>query len=350
MPSPESLIIQEMSVAKKPENVGAGKPEKTQAELRKALEKRFGTFIKEVEASLDSYDEMLETGEFDDKGDEELGAGEKRKALVQSKIENMMNRAEKMKATIDSKAELPQSTPVINVVFTYNHPNTGKIETQEIIRLNVEQKIAEFLDLYKKTGLELPPDFEELVAEIWNRNSAEIQEAIEQNGFDDILLVPGNIPLSELADKMKTGNGYYTGSNFDAGGGFTGAVSQNVDKPRIILVHKKETLKEITEKTGLDTHLNITGGDAEKLYKADPTGYISTLEDFLVLERKYFEDTGKHLSDWNKKSAHWLPGTKSGARLVYAGWFPSVGELSVDANDLDSLYEDLGVRPSRSFF
>jgi len=74
------------------------------------------------------------------------------------------------------------------------------------------------------------------------------------------------------------------------------------------------------------------------------------LEDFFVLERKYFEDTGKHLSDWNKKSAHWLPGTKSGARLVYAGWDPSDGELSVYAYALGYRFEILGVRPSRSFF
>jgi|GEM_PF-2158666 len=335
MPSPESpLIIQEMATAKKLE-----KPEKTQEELRRALEKRFGTLTGDIEANLNIYDAMLENGEFDDKDGEESGAGEKRKAQAQSKIENMMNRAEKMKAIIDSKAELQQAASTIEATYQ-----------KESITLDLEAKTKEFLDLYKKTGLELPPDFEESIADIWNRNSAEIQEAIEQNGFDDILLVPGNIPLSELADKMKMENGNWESSNFKAGGGFTGAVSGNVNNHRIILVHKTETLLEINKKNGLDVHLNITGGDAERLYKADPTGFISTLEDFFVLERKYFEDTGKHLSDWNKKSAHWLPGTKSGARLVYAGWDPSDGELSVYAYALGYRFEILGVRPSRSFF
>jgi len=321
MPSPESpLIIQEMATAKKLE-----KPEKTQEELRRALEKRFGTLTGDIEANLNIYDAMLENGEFDDKDGEESGAGEKRKAQAQSKIENMMNRAEKMKAIIDSKAELQQAASTIEATYQ-----------KESITLDLEAKTKEFLDLYKKTGLELPPDFEESIADIWNRNSAEIQEAIEQNGFDDILLVPGNIPLSELADKMKMGNGYYTGSTFDAGGGFSRAKSENVDKPRLILVHKTQNLKDNPE---LAKTLNTKGQDV-KLDQA------LTLEDYLVFQRKYFEETGKHLDEegWT-----WLA-TKSGARLVYAFWYPSVGKLCVRANFLDFQNVHLGVRPSRSFF
>ena len=329
MPSPESpLIIQEMATAKKPEKgekIGAGKPEKTQVELRKSLEKRFGILTSDIEDSLDNYDEMLETGEFDDKDGEESGAGEKRKAQAQSKIENMMSRVEKMKSMIDSKAELPQSTPVIEATYQ-----------KESIALDLEAKTKEFLDLYKKTGLELPPDFEESIAEIWNRNSVEIQEAIEQNGFDDILLVPGGIALPELADKMKMEKGNYTSSNFDAGGGFAGAKSDNVDKPRLVLVHKTQNLKDRPE---LKQTFNTKGKDV-KLDEA------LTLEDYLVFQRKYFEETGKHLDEdgWT-----WLA-TKSGARLVHASWNPSGGKLYVHANDLGYQYGNLGVRPSRSFF
>jgi|GEM_PF-855648 len=211
-----------------------------------------------------------------------------------------------------------------------------KEKIEKIGSIDLETKTKEFLDLYKKTGLELPPDFEESITDIWNRNSAEIQEAIEQNGFDDILLVPGNIPLSELADKMKMGNGYYTGSTFDAGGGFSRAKSENVDKPRLILVHKTQNLKDNPE---LAKTLNTKGQDV-KLDQA------LTLEDYLVFQRKYFEETGKHLDEegWT-----WLA-TKSGARLVYAFWYPSVGKLCVRANFLDFQNVHLGVRPSRSFF
>ena len=232
------------------------------------------------------------------------------------------------------------------IVAEHTRPDGKK----ESIILNIESKLQSFLDFYQKTNIDLPADFAETIRDIWEQNQAEIQQAIEQNGFDNMLILPANIPLSDLAEKMKMGNGYYEGSNFTAGGSFAGAKSQNVDKPRVILYHNTETLSEITQKTGLDVHLNITGAEVEKLFKLEPNNYISTLEDFLVLERRYFEATGKHLSDYTKKSAHWLPGTKSGARLVFSSWLPSNGGLSVDADDRGYQSSDLGARPSRSFF
>jgi len=139
-----------------------------------------------------------------------------------------------------------------------------------------------------------------------------------------------------LAEKMKMQNGYYTGSNFDSGGGFAAAASQNADKPRIVLVHKTQNLKDRPE---LAKTLNVKGQDV----KLDQT---PTLEDYLVFQRKYFEETGKHLDEvgWT-----WLS-TKSGARLVNADWLPDHGELNVSALDLDYQASDLGARPSRSFF
>jgi len=71
-----------------------------------------------------------------------------------------------------------------------------------------------------------------------------------------------------------------------------------------------------------------------------------TLEDYLVFQRKYFEETGKHLDEdgWT-----WLA-TKSGSRLVRSDWDPSDRQLNVNADDLDYQNDDLGARPSRSFF
>jgi hypothetical protein len=354
MKSPESSPIIEIatgarSAGKKPEKSGQSEKshiEKTQAELREALGKRFGTLTADVQASLDNYDQMLEDGTFEDKDGEEAGAGDKRKEVAQAKIEGMMERTEKMKKTLDSKEELPQSVPQIEAQYTPIDAKTGKRGSPETITLDIEKKTQEFLDFYKKTGVDTPPDFESDIQDIWDRNSLEIQEAIEQNGFDEMLIIPANIPLADLADKMKMGKGYYTGSYFDQGGGFAGAKSSNVDKPRIILYHKM-SLPEITAKTGLDTHLNITGGDMEKLYLQNPDQYLSTLEDFLVME-KVNETT--HISDYTQKSATWLVGTKSGSRLVISYWRPDSGKLCVYADDLGYQSGDLGARPSRSFF
>lgn len=322
----------------------AEKPEKTQEDLRSALEKHLFSLKPTIEEEAKKYQEALESDVFEDKEGEPEGSGEKRKGEVQNRINSIIDRASAIKEKLDSKEPLPQSSPEISA--TYTHPNKKK----ETITLDIEAKLEEFTDFYNKTKLDLPPDFEETIKDIWEKNQTEIQEAIEQNGFDDLLVVPGNIPLQDLAEKMKMGKGYYEGDNFTSGGSFAGAVSQNVNNPRIILYHHTETLSEISQRTGLDVHLNITGADVEKLFKSNPNNYLSTLEDFLVLERKYFEDTGKHLSDWRKKSANWLPGTKAGARLVHSHWDPGGGKLGVGADDLGHQDDDLGVRPSRSFF
>ena len=135
---------------------------------------------------------------------------------------------------------------------------------------------------------------------------------------------------------MKMGKGYYESGNFTSGGSFSGAVSKNVDKPRIILVHKT---KELTDRPELASTFNIKGQDV-KLDQA------ITLEDYIIFQRKYFEETGKHLDE---KKYTWLA-TKAGARLVNSDWAPDDGKLAVRAGDLGAQDVDLGVRPSRSFF
>jgi len=319
----------------------AEKPEKTQEELHSALEKHLFSLKPTIEEEAKKYQQALEDGTFEDKEGEEEGSGEKRKEEMQNRINSIVEKASAMKEKLDSKEPLPQSTPEISA--TYTRPDKKK----ETITLDLEQKLQEFTDFYEKTKLDLPPDFEDTIKDIWENNQTEIQEAIEQNGFDDLLVIPGNIPLVDLAEKMKMGKGYYF---YQVKEDFSDVKSQNVDKPRIILFHHTDTLSEIAKKTGLDIHLNITGEDAKKLYKANPNKHLSTIEDAIVLERKYFEDTKKHLSDWNNKSAQWLPGSMAGTRLVYSSWNPDNDKLHVHAHDLDSQDDNLGVRPSRSFF
>ena len=215
---------------------------------------------------------------------------------------------------------------------TYTHPD-GKKET---ITLDFEAKLQDYISFYQKNNIVVPADFEDTVHDLLNRNQAEVEQAIEQNGFDDLLIIPGGIPLTELKDKLTMEKGYYTGSNFDEGGGFAGAVSQNTDKPRLILVHKTQNLKDRQE---LRNTLNTKGKDVKM-------GETLSLEDYIVFQRKYFEETGKHLDEdgWT-----WLA-TKSGARLVCSNWYPSNHQLYVFASDLTYQFDCLGVRPARCFF
>jgi hypothetical protein len=234
-----------------------------------------------------------------------------------------------MKAKLDSKEALPQAQEELST--TYTHPDGRK----ETITFNLEQKLQEFTAFYQITNIALPPDFEDSIHDLWKQHQTDIEQDIKESGFDDMLIIPGNIPLPELAEKMKMEKGYFEGSNFTAGGSFAGATSHNVDKPRIILVHKTQNLKDRPE---LKQTLNTKGKDV----KQDQT---LTLEDYLVFQRKYFKETRNHLDadGWT-----WLA-TTSGARLVNSRWYPDNRTLYVNADGLEDQYGDLGVRPSRCF-
>ena len=306
------------------------KPEKSQEELRASLESKLTALESPLEQGAKEYQQALNEGLFEDKDGEPEGSGEIRQKEMQKKLTILLDRAEKMKFKLNSGETLKQLQEEIQVDYT--KPD-GKKET---ISLNIEAKLQDFLSFYQKTNIDVPADFVEIISDIWERNQTEIQKAVEQNGFDEMLIVPANIPLPDLAEKMKMQNGYWESSNFTSGGSFAHATSQNVDKPRIVLVHKT---KELTDRPELKQTLTVKGQDV----KLDQ---ILTLEDYLVFQRKYFEETGEHLDNNN---ATWLA-TKSGARLVYSGWNPSSGELYVSAGDLDFQGSDLGARPSRSFF
>jgi flagellar hook-basal body complex protein FliE len=328
-------VTQMAKATKKPEKAG-----KSEEELRAVLKQRLDSLKPDLQEGIKEYEQALKDGLFEDANGEPEGSGEARKEALQRKLTALADRAEKIKDRLDSKEELSEAMPEVST--TYTHPD-GKKET---ITLDIEAKLQDFISFYQKTNIDLPPDFEDTIHDIWDRNQIEIEQAIEQNGFDDMLIIPGNIPLADLAEKMKMENGYYF---YQVKDDFSNVVSQNVDIPRIILFHHTDSLPKINKKTGLDVHLNITGADAQKLYQANPENYLSTLEDAIILERKYFEETGKHLSAYTTNSAQWLPGSKAGARLVYSYWGPGSRELVVSADDLTSLDDWLGVRPSRCF-
>ncbi|MEI6397051.1 MAG: hypothetical protein WCO48_03205 [Candidatus Taylorbacteria bacterium] len=344
MPSPESSqppIIEMAFGAKSGKNPEKARAEKTQTELREALEKRFGTLTADAQVNINNYKQMLEDGTFEDKDGEEAGSGDKRREIAEAKIEDTMNRAEKMKKTLDSKEELPQSAPQIEAQYAPIDAKTGKRGSPETIILDIEKKTQEFLDFYKKTNVDVPSDFKEAIQDIWERDGKEIQEAIEQNGFDEVLIVPASLDIGDLSKKMTMKNGYYdwikSSGNVKSLDGIP-FTNSNVDKPRIILVHK-DRAQNLKDRPELAQTLNVKGQDV----KLDQT---LTLEDYLVFQKKYFDETGKHLDEdgWT-----WLS-TKSGARLVHSHWNFGDGKLYVHADGLGYQNGTLGARPSRSFF
>ncbi len=194
----------------------------------------------------------------------------------------------------------------ISTEYTRTNPETNAVEHQESITINIEEKLQEFITLYQETNIDTPPDFEDQIRDIWLKNNTEIQEAIEEKGFDDIIIAPANIPLPALAEKMKVGNDYWLGDGFKNGGGFAGANSVGTDKPRIILIHKTQNLGERPE-------LASTRGVKAKDINIEES---LSLDDYIIFQKQYFKENGKHLDEngWT-----WTPRTKSGDRFVYSG-------------------------------
>ena len=309
------------------------KPEKSQEELQAILEQKLKSLKPVLQEGIKEYEQALKDDVFEDDLEEPAGAGEARKEALQKKLTALFDRAEKMKSKLDSKEILSRVAQEIST--SYTHPD-GKKET---ITLDLEAKLTEFLSLYQKTKVDILPDFEDSIIDIWERNYDQIEQAIEQNGFDEMLIIPPTTNIGDLSEKMKMEDGYRdyikSSSNVQTLDGIP-LTSQNTDKHRLVLVHKTQNLKDRPE---LKKTLNTKGQDV-KIDKA------LTLEDYLVFQRKYFEETGKHLDEdgWT-----WLT-TKTGARLVYSGGDPDNHKLNVYAHDLTDQFGYLGVRPSRCFF
>jgi len=304
-------------------------PEKSQEELRRILEEKINSSRSPIEEVIREYKQSLQDGVFNDQDGEEDGKGEERKIAMQERLNSMMDRVEKMKERLDSKETLPSHIEEIESSYTFTNKD-GKVEKTEQITLNIEQKLNEYISFYKSHNIETPDDFEEQIREIWDNNLDEIEKEIQAHGFNEIILIPPTTDLPDLAEKMKETT-YWKGED-DI---FEKAKSQNQDKVRLILTHNTQNLKDHPE---LAQTLNIKGQDV-------PRDTTLSLEEYLILCKKYFEEMGKHLDEdgWT-----WLS-TESGFRLVGSAWTLGAGGRGVDAGDLSCRNDRLGHRSSRSF-
>ena len=273
---------------------------------------------------------------------------------------NLLPEEEKVK-TVSTEALSYQSFEYVS-----DPSNPSKIET---INIDIETKINNFADFYEtKHKINLPPDFVETAKEVWSRNFEEIKSEIEKYGYNQILIIPEDLPdLGELNEKMTEGyrNKTYQSNNFKLGGSFAGIKNTGKQKFRIVLVHDAQNLadnpilketkgksvvdlsglskKEVEEriKKGKEIPINFKLKDGRTLQ----AGGLSVAE-YEIFQRVYFEEKAKHLNqeDWS-----WLMGSFSGSRVAGAGWDPGDGQVILSVGDPGDQNDDLGVRPSRSF-
>ena len=255
----------------------------------------------------------------------------------------------------------------IKAIFT--NPETN--EQKEIV-FNIKEKIKEAQEFYKNHNLPIPNEQE--IKKIFRGSKAEIQKEIAMYGYDNILIIPENLPSTEkLHEQMsKDYNATWTGSSFDQGGGFTGAKTTSDSKARIILCHSDENVYENDDanpfnKATLDKSIRQLSGltqeeidrrvenneevpvSFEAVINGKKTQIKSeglSLNEYLIFQRQYFEKTNKHLDSngWT-----WLPKTRSGSRFVGSSWDPGDDQLLVVASDAGGSLDYLGCRLSRSF-
>jgi len=172
----------------------------------------------------------------------------------------------------------------------------------------------------------------------------------------------------------------YQSDSFKNGGSWQGAQSIEKPKTRIILVHSAQNLEDhpILKATKGKNIPNLTGLTKEeveeKIQNQEPLsvnfeGFVKnkknqeirvniqaedlSMEEYLVFQRIYFEETGKHLDEigwtWLLKSRLKASGLPAGSRVADAGWSPYDRQLFACANYPEDRYDDLGGRLSRSF-
>jgi len=287
--------------------------------------------LKELIESIDEdvleYKNKLTTNSFTDEAE---------KLAFQKKLTDKVEKAKRIKGG----ETIEETESSISHHYTYTNPKTNKVEHQEDIEINLQESLTFFRGLYLKTNIDLHPDFDEQVQEIWNTNFDAIQSAVEEHGFNGVLIAPANIPLPELSEKMSMENGYYDGIRSDSTVKTLAnipLVSTGTDKPRLILYHATQNIADRPE---LKSTIGIKAQDItlEESF---------SLDDYIIASRTYFEKTAKHLDEdgWT-----WTPRTTSGSRFVRSGWSPSNSRLPVDADVAGSSHSDLGCRVARSFY
>jgi hypothetical protein len=236
--------------------------------------------------------------------------------------------------------ELEKSIGPDSISATYTSKDENDVETSETITIDFEKKLEYSVSFYKTHNIDLPENFTEIMIDIWTRNIDIIKKTIEEQGFDEILLIPGNLSVPDIHAKMSEGySATTTGDLFDEGGSFEGVIEKTTG-PRIILIHKNRA-QNLEDRLELEKTL---GDDADSLINS---GQTLTLTDYLIYQRQFFEETGKHLDESDYYT--YLPGSTvrnsgGGFYVVDVLWRD---RLDVVADDPDDSISFIGCRLSR---
>jgi hypothetical protein len=232
-----------------------------------------------------------------------------------------------------------------SIITTYTNPD-GSIDS---IELSLEKNLERFTNFYTQHNIDIPPDFNQTITEIWNKNADKIKQAIEEEGFDDVLLIP---PYETTDINEKTTSEY--AETFE-GRNISEITDTKPNQPRIVLIHRKNAenlerpeLAKTKDKSIYDLCNATTEQERENInnliQNKQPLPIDGlTLGEYLIADRLHFKETGNHLDNTN--SWTWLPASYSGSRVVSSGG----SQVVVDADDPGDSLSLLGARSSRTF-
>ena len=179
----------------------------------------------------------------------------------------------------------------------------------------------------------------------------ETLKAKAREGYTRAILVPAGIEnhLQKLKEKLTDGlendvegNPIETWLSEDVKPSFPDNIktkdAKRVGKAYLLLTNPNESLVPGSKNKS-----------ADKLIAEFEANGISglTLADFLIEERKHFEETGKHLVDWSNNEWTWLLESRAGAsRVLGAGWSPDNLQVRVSSHSADRQDPYLGARSS----
>lgn len=267
------------------------------------------------------------------------------------------------------------------IIETKNYITVEDHPTQEkVIKINFEKILKKTVKFYQKYEINLPHDFEIRAKEIWRTNYDAIKIEIATYGYDHVLIIPDNLPgLAEVHSKMT--NGYTDsnqGINFTIDRSFDGLTNSHCKNNtfRLILTHKVSSIvrHELLDNTKDKSPEQLTGltedqiesiieelgelpinikfntikfGPGKETQNRTLKAEGLALVEYLIFQRQYFEDTGRHL---DKNLWTWLLSTYSSRSLVAIAWQGDNNRLCLDGGNFHHHGELLGCRPSRSFF
>ena len=300
-------------------------PEPQDSELASESKEKALKTLKDFESKVNELErkrEELKTAM--DQGDK------KQIGKISKEISVLIKSAKKIQNAIEGKEEEDE------ISAEYIGKNEDGTEKKETITISLEKTMEDLKSFYEKHGIEPEADFEEKIKNIWQKNAENIKKSIEGFGFKKLLIIPENLPDLKKLDEIMTAG--YEKEKGNKTSWWTEAESiTETSSDRLVLVH---------DSIELDDNLLLKETLDKPAQEFIDKGEELNLSDYLILQRKIFEETGKHI---DSKRWTWLPGSKSGSRVVDSRWSPDKARVSVYADDPDGSDGYLGCRLSRSF-